>query len=190
MTEPVEDGSSPTGLANTLEQGAVGHDNTTDHTTLTGQTVTPALPPSGDFPEIADLRHGTGEDDENADTWELDDGYGAWDETFEGDDLDTALAGEPDSASTGSSTLSGKTASIASKRSFGEVEVEESESLVEQSSSQSQFAIREILTNTHNTIYRPEKNTNAVTLLFTLFGYLGPPTFSASTPDFLTRRVT
>ena len=154
------------------------------HNTLIAQTATPALPSSGDFSEIADLRHRTEEDDENADTWELDDGYGAWDETFEGDDLDTALAGEPDSASTGSSTLSGKTASIASKRSFGEVEVEESDFLVEQSSSQSQSTIRGILTNTHNVICRPEKNTNAVTLFFTLFGYLGPPTFSASTPDF------
>ncbi|KAH9079227.1 hypothetical protein EDB83DRAFT_2341494 [Lactarius deliciosus] len=112
LTEPAEAGSNTSGLADNLDQGA------------------------GDFPEIVDIPR-TEEDDENADTWELDDGYVAWDDTFEGDDLDTALAGEPDSASTGSSTLSGKTASIASKRSFDEIEVEESESLVEQSSSQS-----------------------------------------------------
>ncbi|KAF8275218.1 hypothetical protein EI94DRAFT_1825195 [Lactarius quietus] len=133
LTEPAEDRSNPIGLGDALELGAVGHDDTRGHNALKAQTTTP----SGDIPEIADLRHRTEEDDENADTWELDDGYGAWDETFDGDDLDTALAGEQDSASTGSSTLSGKTASIASKRSFGEVEVEESESLVEQSSWQS-----------------------------------------------------
>lgn len=189
LTEAAEDGSHPTGLADTLEQGAVGHDNTRGHNALIAQTATPALP-SSDFPESADP-HQLTEVDEEADTWELDDGYGAWDETFEGDDLDTALAGEPDSASTGSSTLSGKTASIASKRSFGEVEFEESESLVEQSSSQSQSAVRKMLTCTENVIFRSEKNTNAVTILFTLFGCLvGPPTFSASTSDFLTRRVT
>ena len=174
MTEPAEDGRDPTGLADILEQGAVGQDNTREPNVLAAQTSTPTLPSSGDFPEIADLHHRTEEDDENADTWALDDGYGAWDETFEGDDLDTALAGEPDSASTGSSTLSGKTASVASKRSFGELEVEESESLVEPSS-QSQFAICVISTNTHNVIHRPQKNTNAVILLFALFSYLGPP---------------
>lgn len=188
MTEVAEDASHPTGLADTLEQGVVGHDNTRGHDALIAQTTTPALP-SSDFPESAVLHQLTEVDDE-ADTWELDDGYGAWDETFEGDDLDTALAGEPDSASTGSSTLSGKTASIASKRSFGEVEVEEIESLTEQSSSQSQFAVCKMLTCTDSVIFRPEKNTNAVTILSTLFGYLGPPTFSASTSNFLTRRVT
>ncbi len=155
MTEPAEAGSNPTGLAEILEQDPVDHDSTSGHNALLAQTATPALSSSGDLPEIADLHHHTEEDDENADTWELDDGYVAWDETFEGDDLDTALAGEPDSASTGSSTLSGKTASIASKRSFGEVEAEESESLVEQSSSQSQFAIHRILTGTHKVIFRP-----------------------------------
>jgi hypothetical protein len=188
LTEAAEDGGHPTGLADTLEQGAVGHDNTRGHDALIARTATPALP-SSIFPESADLHQLTEVDDE-ADTWELDDGYGAWDETFEGDDLDTALAGEPDSASTGSSTLSGKTTSIASKRSFGEVEVEESESLVEQSLLQSQFAVRKMLTCTDNVIFRSEKNTNAVTILSTLFGCLGPPTFSAATSDFLTSRVT
>jgi hypothetical protein len=180
LTEPAEDGCNPTGLADILEQGAVGQDDTREPNVLAAQMSTPALPSSGDFPEIADLRHRTEEDDENADTWELDDGYGAWDETFEGDDLDTALAGEPDSVSTGSSTLSGKTASVASKRSFGEVEVEESESPAEQSS-QSQFIIRGISTNTHNVIYRPQKNTNAVILPFALFSYLGPPILCINT---------
>ena len=157
MTEPAEAGSNPTGVADTLgqEQGAVGHD--VGHNAPLAQTTTPALSSSGDFPEITDLHHHTEEDDENADTWELDDGYVVWDDTFEGDDLDTALAGEQDSVSTGSSTLSGKTTSITSKRSFGEIEVEESESFVEQSSSQSQFAIRKILTNTHKVSSGPKK---------------------------------
>lgn len=137
LTEPAEAENDPTGLADTLKQGAVGHDSTSGHNALLAKTETPALSSSGDFPEIVDLYQRTEEDDENADTWELDDGYVAWDETFEGDDLDAALAGEPDSASTGSSTLSGNTASITSKRSFGEVEVEDSEALVELSSSQS-----------------------------------------------------
>lgn len=144
MAEATEAGSKPTGVADTLgqEHGAVGHDSTRGHDALLVQTATPALSPSGDFPEIADLHHHTEEDDENADTWELDDGYPAWDDTFEGDDLDTVLAGEQDSVSTGSSTLSGKTTSTTPKRSFGEVDVEESEFFVEQSSSQSQFSIR------------------------------------------------
>jgi hypothetical protein len=79
LTEAAEDGSHPTGLADTLEQGAVGH-NTRGHNALIAQTATPALP-SSDFPESADLHQLTEVDDE-ADTWELDldDGYGAWDE--------------------------------------------------------------------------------------------------------------
>lgn len=76
------------------------------------------------------------EDEENAESWELDDGAAIWEETAEGDEFDVGLA-EPDSVSTGSSTLSGKTASIASKRSFDAID--ESEPTVEQASLQSQL---------------------------------------------------
>jgi len=163
LTEPADFGSNPAGDAHTLEQDVVGYDSTRGNGAPQAQTATLAISPSGDLPETANLHHLTEEDDENADTWELDDGYAVWDETFEGDDLDTALAGEPDSASTDSSTLSGKTTSIASKRSFGEIEVEESESLVEQSSLQSQLAIYRAVTSTYKYFFRPEKNANTVT---------------------------
>jgi hypothetical protein len=46
----------------------------------------------------------------------LDDGYADWEETINGDELDIALVGELNSVSSGSSTLSGKTASMTSKR--------------------------------------------------------------------------
>jgi len=78
--------------------------------------------------------HHAEEDEENAESWELDDGYAIWEETAEDDELDIALVGEADSVSTGSSTLSGKTLSISSKRSFDAVD--ESEPTVEQSSLQ------------------------------------------------------
>lgn len=83
------------------------------------------------------------EDEENAESWELDDGVAIWEETVEDDEFDIGLVAEPDSVSTGSSTLSGKTASIASKRSFDAVD--ESEPTVEQSSLQSQFIDHEFI---------------------------------------------
>jgi hypothetical protein len=83
------------------------------------------------------------EDDENAESWELDDGYAVWEESAEGDEFDVGLVAEPDSVSTGSSTLSGKTASIASKRSFDAVD--ESEFTAEQSSLQSQLIYHEFV---------------------------------------------
>ena len=83
------------------------------------------------------------EDEENAESWELDDGVAIWEETAEGDEFDIGLVAEPDSVSTGSSTLSGKTASIASKRSFDAVD--ESEPTVEQSSLQSQLTDHEFI---------------------------------------------
>ena len=82
--------------------------------------------------EFSEPAHPTEEDEENAENWELDDGYAIWEETVEGDELDDALVGEPDSVSTSSSTLSGTTAPITSKRSFDAVD--ESEQTVEQSS--------------------------------------------------------
>jgi hypothetical protein len=81
--------------------------------------------------------HHAEEDDENAEDWELDDGYAIWEESAEGDEFDIGLVAEPDSVSTGSSTLSGKTASISSKRSFDAID--ESEPTVEQSLLQSQL---------------------------------------------------
>ncbi len=102
------------------------------------ELATPAVSLRDEFSESVDLDHQPEEDDENAESWELDDGYAAWDDTIEGDELDIALAGEPDSVSSGSSTLSGKTASITSKRSFAEVDP-----TVAQSSLQSQLTLRE-----------------------------------------------
>lgn len=99
---------------------------------------TPAVSLRDEYSESVNLDHQPEEDDENAEGWELDDGYAAWDEIIEGDELDIALAVEPDSVSSGSSTLSGKTASITSKRSFDEIDP-----TVAQSSLQSQLILRE-----------------------------------------------
>lgn len=87
--------------------------------------------------------HHAEEDEENAESWELDDGVAIWEETADGDEFDIGLVAEPDSVSTGSSTLSGKTASITSKRSFDAVD--ESEPTVEQSSLQSQLTDHEVI---------------------------------------------
>lgn len=87
--------------------------------------------------------HHAEEDEENAESWELDDGVAIWEETVEDDEFDIGLVAEPDSVSTGSSTLSGKTASIASKRSFDAVD--ESEPTLEQSSLQSQLIDHEFI---------------------------------------------
>ena len=76
----------------------------------------------GEISESVNLHHHTEGDEGNAENWELDDGYADWEETIDGDELDIELVGEPDSVSSGSSTLSGKTASITSKRSFDEVD--------------------------------------------------------------------
>ena len=115
------------------EQDAAGHDNTS-YGTQEGELATPSISLRDEFSESVNPHHHPEEDEENAESWELDDGYAAWDETIDGDELDVALGGEPDSMSSGSSTLSGKTASITSKRSFDEVD-----STVAQSSLQSQL---------------------------------------------------
>jgi len=86
------------------------------------ESATPAVSLRDEFSGSVNSHHHPEEDEENAESWELDDGYAAWDETIDGDELDIALVGEPDSMSSGSSTLSGKTASITSKRSFDEVD--------------------------------------------------------------------
>lgn len=105
--------------------------------------------------------HHAEEDEENAESWELDDGYAIWEETADGDEFDIGLVAEPDSVSTGSSTLSGKTASITSKRSFDAVD--ESEPTVEQSSLQGQLTTTNLITSTNEAIPRPEKDANAMT---------------------------
>lgn len=74
------------------------------------------------FSESANSYHHTEEDEENAENWELDDGHAIWEETVEGDEFDDALVGEVDSVSTGSSTLSGNSATVTSKRSFDAVD--------------------------------------------------------------------
>jgi len=106
------------------EQDTASHDGTDEYGTQEGEPASPGLSLRGEFPEPADPYHHTEEED-NAEGWELDDGDAVWDDTFDGDEFDVALAGEPDSVSTGSSTLSGNTASITSKRSFDEVEESE-----------------------------------------------------------------
>lgn len=93
--------------------------------------------------EFANPDYQAEEDEENAESWELDDGVAIWEETAEGDEFDIGLVVEPDSVSTGSSTLSGKTASIASKRSFDTID--DGESTVEQSSLQSQLTNHEFI---------------------------------------------
>jgi hypothetical protein len=93
--------------------------------------------------EPVDPDHHAEEDEENAESWELDDGYAIWEETAEGDEFDIGLVAEPDSVSTGSSTLSGKTTSISSKRSFDTID--ESEPTVEQPSLQSQLTDLEFI---------------------------------------------
>ena len=117
---------------------AIGHDDTNEYTPQ-AETPTPALSTRGEFSEPANSYHHTEEDEEDPESWELDDGFAVWEETVDdNDDHDAALlVGEPDAESTGSSTLSEWTASVASKRSF--TEIDESESPVEGSSSQSQF---------------------------------------------------
>jgi hypothetical protein len=100
--------------------------------------------PSGvEILEPVNADHHAEEDEENAESWELDDGVAVWEETAEGDEFDIGLVAEPDSASTGSSTLSGKTASIASKRSFDAVD--ESEATVGQPSLHSQSTDHEFI---------------------------------------------
>jgi hypothetical protein len=108
--------------------------------------ATPAISSGVEILEPVDPDHHAEEDEENAESWELDDGYAIWEESAEGDEFDIGLVAEPDSVSTGSSTLSGRTASIASiasKRSFDAID--ESEPTVEQSSLQSQLTDHEFI---------------------------------------------
>jgi hypothetical protein len=106
--------------------------------------------------ESVNPHHHTEEDEENAEDWELDDGYADWGETIVGDELDVALVGEPDSVSSGDSTLSGKlkTVSMTSKRSFDEVDP--TTKLVNYSRSRT---YQHLPMNTS----RSEKDTNAMT---------------------------
>jgi len=132
-------------IANEDGQSAASHGDAVEYDAQDAELATPAILLRGEYSEPTNTsHHHTDEDEENAESWELDDGYAVWDETFDGDEFDVAPAGEPDSVSSGSSTLSGKTASITSKRSFDEVD--ESEPTMEQSLSQN-----------------PKKNTNAMT---------------------------
>jgi hypothetical protein len=121
------------------EKGAATHEDTSEYIAQEAELATPATLSGVEILEPANPDHTPEEDEENADNWELDDGYAIWEETAEGDEFETGLVVEPDSVSTGSSTLSGKTASIASKRSFDAVD--ESEPMVEQSSLQSQLTV-------------------------------------------------
>jgi len=122
-------------IANEDGQSAASHGDAVEYDAQDAELATPAILLRGEYSEPTNTsHHHTDEDEENAESWELDDGYAVWDETFDGDEFDVAPAGEPDSVSSGSSTLSGKTASITSKRSFDEVD--ESEPTMEQSLSQ------------------------------------------------------
>jgi hypothetical protein len=127
-----ESAQSTSPVANEEEKGAANHENTGEYGAQEEELVTTEISSRVELSETASLYHHTEEDEENPETWELDDGYAIWEETVEGDEFEIGLVGEPDSVSTGSSTLSGKTASIASKRSFDAID--ESEPTVEQSS--------------------------------------------------------
>lgn len=129
-------------VTNEEEQGAVSHEDTDEYIAQEAELATPAIS-SG--VEILEPDHNVEEDEENAESWELDDGVAIWEETAEGDEFDIGLVAEPepDSVSTGSSTLSGKTASITSKRSFDTID--ENEPTVEQSSLQSQLTDHEFI---------------------------------------------
>ena len=116
-------------VTNEEEKGAANHENSGEYGAQEGESATTTIPSKV---ELSEPTHPTEEDEENAESWELDDGYAIWEETVEGDELDDAPVGEPDSVSTSSSTLSGTTAPITSKRSFDAVD--ESEQTVEQSS--------------------------------------------------------
>jgi hypothetical protein len=138
--EPAQSTSSRNNLGvvtNEEEKGAAIHEDTDEYIAQEADLATPAMPSGVEILEPVNADHHAEEDEENAESWELDDGVAIWEETAEGDEFDIGLVAEPepDSVSTGSSTLSGKTASIASKRSFDAVD--ENEPTVEQSSLQS-----------------------------------------------------
>lgn len=122
-------------VTNEEEKGAASHEDTDEYIAQEAELATPAISSGVEILEPENPDHHA-EEDENAESWELDDGVAIWEETAEGDEFDIGLVAEPDSVSTGSSTLSGRTASIASKRSFDEVDRDESEPTVEESSLQ------------------------------------------------------
>jgi len=128
-------------VTNEGEKGTVNHEDTDEYIAQEAELATPAISLGVEILEPENLDHHAEEDEENAESWELDDGVAIWEETAEGNEFDIGLVAEPepepDSVSTGSSTLSGKTVSIASKRSFDAVD--ENELTVEQSSLQSQL---------------------------------------------------
>ena len=115
--------------------GSASHEDAGEYIAQEAELATPAISSGVEISEPAIPDHYTEEDEENAESWELDDGYAVWEEIAEGDEFDIGQVAEPDSVSTGSSTLSGNTASIASKRSFDAVD--ESEPTVGQSSPKS-----------------------------------------------------
>lgn len=132
--------SNPAVVTNDEEQGVATYDYTGEYGAQEVELTIPATSVRGELSEAANPYYDPAEEDEeNAESWELDDGYAVGEETVDGDEFDTALVGVPDSVSTGSSTLSGKTASLTSKRSYDEVD--ESEHAVEESSLQSRSAV-------------------------------------------------
>jgi len=130
-------------VTNEEEKGDVSHEDTDEYIAQEAELATPAISSGVEILEPENSDHHAEEDEENAESWELDDGVAIWEETAEGDEFDIGLAAEPDSVSTGSSTLSGKTASISSKRSFDAVD--ESEPTMEQSLLQSRSTDHEFI---------------------------------------------
>jgi hypothetical protein len=128
------------GVVTNEEKGAASHENIDEYGAQEAELATTAILSRVEFSEPAKSYHHTEEDEENAENWELDDGHAIWEETVEGDEFDDALVGEVDSVSTGSSTLSGNSATITSKRSFDAVDG--SDHTVE-SSLQSQLTVHE-----------------------------------------------
>ncbi|KAH9997532.1 hypothetical protein BJV77DRAFT_983220 [Russula vinacea] len=127
-------------VTNEEEKGAASSENTSESGAQEAESATTAAAISSrvEVLEPAEPSHHTEEDEENAESWELDDSYAVWEVTA-GDEFDIGLVGEPDSVSTGSSTLSGETPSIASKRSIDAVD--ESDPVVEQSSLQTSIVV-------------------------------------------------
>lgn len=129
-------------VTNEEEKGVASHAITDEYIAAQGDELL-AISKSIEILESVNTNHHAEEDEENAESWELDDGYAIWEETAEGDEFDIGLVAEPDSVSTDSSTLSGKTASISSKRSFDAID--ESAPTAEQSLLQSKLTDPEFI---------------------------------------------
>src|SRR6266850_5784546 len=108
--QPTDPEDNLASVGNEEDQADANHDNT-EYSAQEAELATPAISLRSEFSKSVNPHHHTEEDEENAENWELDDGFADWEveETIDGDELDIALVGEPDSACV--IGLSGKTAS-------------------------------------------------------------------------------